>query len=99
MQFLSVRELFTLVADCKHTIIRAAWTISTFIFIAIRLAIYADNCYHLWTITSLFLTSAVLMMFVFHDLQLRGDDRNFRRNANMIPVVYPAQLDDYCAEA
>ena len=95
VQFLSVRELFTLVADCKHTIARVAWALSPFILIAIRLAIYADKCYHLFTITFLFFTSGVLMMFVFRELQLREDDRNFRRDRNMLPVVHQAQPAHY----
>ena len=98
LQCFSIRELFTLVAGCKHTIVRVAWAISPFILIAIRLAIYADKCYHLVTITSLFLTSGALMLFVFREIQ-RGDHRSVRRNANVIPVAPQTQLDDYCAGA
>ena len=67
LQLFAIRELFTLGVDCNRALIRVAWAISPFVFIAIAISMYSNHRYFFPSIVSLFSTSGVVAMLFAHD--------------------------------
>ena len=83
LQVFAVRESFALEGNHSRTVVRVAWFMFPFILIMVELAIYWENCSHLVTVCSLFISSLVVLYFVLHEMVHKGNPSNFHEEIHI----------------